>query len=292
MKKLLLLLFTVFIATSALLAQRTVRGTVMDDSGTPLIGASVVVKENPKVGTITDLDGKFSVKIDADAKNLLISFIGFTPLEVAIGSSNDLNITLSSGIQLEDVVVTSLGITREKKSLGYAFTEVTGDQITKAGNPNIVNALAGKVAGVEIKPSSGMPGAPSQVLIRGSRAFSGDNTPLYVVDGMPISSGSDYSQNVTGAYYSNRSLDINPDDIESMSVLKGQAAAALYGIKASNGVILITTKSGKGLAKGKPVISLSTNYTTDVVAKLPDVQQTYAQGYYLDASTLGFAAAN
>ncbi len=291
MKKLLLLLFTVLIASSAMMAQRTISGTVVDDNGSPLIGASVVVKENPTIGTITDMDGKFSLKLDANAKNLSVTFIGFTTSEVTIGTTNNFLITLASGVMLEDVVVTSLGITREKKSLGYAFAEVTGDQITKAGNPNIVNALAGKVAGVEIKPSSGMPGAPSQVLIRGSRAFSGDNTPLYVVDGMPISSGSDYEQNVTGSYYSNRSLDINPDDIASMSVLKGQAAAALYGIKASNGVILITTKSGKGLTKGKPVISLSTNFTTDIVAKLPDVQQTYAQGTFLSATASGFSPA-
>jgi TonB-linked SusC/RagA family outer membrane protein len=137
-----------------------------------------------------------------------------------------------------------------------------------------------------------MPGAPAQILIRGSRSFSGNNTPLYVVDGLPINSTADYRQNVTGAAGADRAIDIDPNDIESMTVLKGQAAAALYGIRASNGVIIITTKSGKGMAKGKPVVNFSTNFNTDVVARLPEVQQTYAQGVYIDESNSAFRASN
>lgn len=144
--------------------------------------------------------------------------------------------------------------------------------------------MQGKVSGLDVKPSSGMPGASSQITIRGARSFSGDNTPLYVIDGMPVTSTPDVStdiQNngsVSGADFANRAVDIDPNDIESINILKGQAASALYGIRASNGVIIITTKSGKGLEKGKPQVSFSSNVSFDVVGRLPEFQKTYAQG--------------
>jgi TonB-linked SusC/RagA family outer membrane protein len=145
----------------------------------------------------------------------------------------------------------------------------------------MLTSLSGKIAGVEIRQQSGMPGAPSTMFIRGARSFSGNNQPLYVVDGLPIASNSDWGQNVTEPYYSARSLDLDPNDIESINVLKGQVAAALYGIRASNGVVVITTKSGK-TSQGRPTVSLTSSYTMDVIARLPDVQQTWAQGYYED----------
>ena len=173
-----------------------------------------------------------------------------------------MKVELQSGAQnLSEVVITAMGISKEKKALGYAVQDVKSDELTQAANSSLSGALQGKVSGLEIKPSSGMPGASSQITIRGARSFTGDNSPLYVVDGMPISSAADMStyDSVSGADYANRAVDIDPNDIESINILKGQAASALYGIRASNGVIVITTKSGKGAKKGKPQVSFSSN---------------------------------
>ena len=199
--------------------------------------------------------------------------------------SPNVRVVLKSDTQnLDEVVVTAMGISKEKKALGYAVQDVKGEKLTQAANSNLAGALQGKVSGLDIKPSSGMPGASSQITIRGARSFSGDNTPLYVIDGMPVTSTPDVDtdlQNngsVSGADFANRAVDIDPNDIESINILKGQAASALYGIRASNGVIVITTKSGKGLAKGKPQISFSSNLSFDVIGRLPEFQKTYAQG--------------
>ncbi len=175
----------------------------------------------------------------------------------------------------EVVVITAMGISKEKKALGYAVQDVKSDELTQAANFSLSGALQGKVSGLEIKPSSGMPaGASSQITIRGARSFTGDNSPLYVVDGMPISSAADMStyDSVSGADYANRAVDIDPNDIESINILKGQAASALYGIRASNGVIVITTKSGKGAKKGKPQVSFSSNLSFDKISRKPHLQ--------------------
>ena len=171
-----------------------------------------------------------------------------------------INVVLKSDAKaLDEVVVTAMGISREKKALGYAVQDVKSEQLTQASNSSLAGALQGKVSGLDIKPSSGMPGASSQITIRGARSFSGDNTPLYVIDGMAVTSTPDVDtdiQNngsVSGVDFANRAVDIDPNDIESINILKGQAASALYGIRASNGVIIITTKSGKGLANPKSV---------------------------------------
>lgn len=193
-----------------------------------------------------------------------------------------LKVVLKSDSELlEEVVVTAMGISKEKKALGYAVQDVKGDKLVQAANSNLSSALQGKVSGVEISPSSGMPGASSKMTIRGSRSFTGDNTPLYVVDGMPISSSTDLDtyNSVTGSDYANRAVDIDPNDIESINILKGQAASALYGMRASNGVIVITTKSGKGARKGKPEITINTGLSFDKVSTMPDFQKEFAQGY-------------
>ncbi|MFA5972838.1 MAG: SusC/RagA family TonB-linked outer membrane protein [Lentimicrobiaceae bacterium] len=293
MRKLSFLLVLLLLTAMQVLAQRTITGKVTSaDDGNGIPGVTILIK-GTNTGALTDLDGKYSINVPKTATALQFSFVGMTKQEVALTASDILDVVLQSEAQnIEGVVVTALGITREKKSLGYAISEVTGDEIARGGNPSMNTALSGKVAGVEVKPSSGMPGAPAQILIRGSRSFSGDNTPLYVVDGMPIQSTSDYGSNVTGAASADRAIDIDPNDIATMTVLKGQAAAALYGIRASNGVIIITTKSGKGMAKGKPVVTFSTTFNTDVVARLPEVQQTYAQGVYTSATTRAFRASN
>ncbi len=192
---------------------------------------------------------------------------------------------------LDEVVVTAFGISREKKALGYAVQDVKNDVIERTGNTDLAGAMQGKLSGIDIKPSSGMPGASSQITIRGARSFTGNNSPLYIVDGMPIAStadiqsgaGGDFSlrgDGVSGSDISNRAVDINPSDIESINVLKGQAAAALYGIRASNGVIIITTKSGRNNKVGKPVVSISHTSAFSQVSRSPDLQTTYAQGLY------------
>ena len=162
--------------------------------------------------------------------------------------------------------------------------DVKSEELTQAANTNLAGALQGKVSGIDIAPSSGMPGASSKITIRGSRSFTGDNTPLYVIDGMPIASTSDVNTDnmntgsVAGTDYANRAVDLDPNDIESINILKGQAASALYGMRASNGVIVITTKSGRGAKKGKPQVSFSTNVAFDKIATLPELQSEFAQG--------------
>lgn len=284
MKKFTFILLCLVIGISTVVAQNTkVAGSVISaDDGLPVIGASIVVK-GTMVGTVTDYDGNFTLEVPSNGKVLIVSYVGMLTQEVPV--SPNVRVVLKSDTQnLDEVVVTAMGISKEKKALGYAVQDVKGEKLTQAANSNLAGALQGKVSGLDIKPSSGMPGASSQITIRGARSFSGDNTPLYVIDGMSVTSTPDVDtdlQNngsVSGADFANRAVDIDPNDIESINILKGQAASALYGIRASNGVIVITTKSGKGLAKGKPQISFSSNLSFDVIGRLPEFQKTYAQG--------------
>ena len=284
MKKFTFILLCLVIGISTVVAQNTkVAGSVISaDDGLPVIGASIVVK-GTMVGTVTDYDGNFTLEVPSNGKVLIVSYVGMLTQEVPV--SPNVRVVLKSDTQnLDEVVVTAMGISKEKKALGYAVQDVKGEKLTQAANSNLAGALQGKVSGLDIKPSSGMPGASSQITIRGARSFSGDNTPLYVIDGMPVTSTPDVDtdlQNngsVSGTDFANRAVDIDPNDIESINILKGQAASALYGIRASNGVIVITTKSGKGLAKGKPQISFSSNLSFDVIGRLPEFQKTYAQG--------------
>ena len=260
----------------------TVTGKVVDENGEPVIGASIIVK-GTTVGTVTDYDGNFMLEVPADGKHLVISYIGMRTQEVAVAPQ--VNVRLMDDTQnLDEVVVTAMGISREKKALGYAVQDVKSDELTQAASTNLANALQGKVSGVDITPSSGMPGASSRITIRGARSFTGDNSPLYVIDGMPIASTSDIDTDirntgsVAGADFANRAVDLDPNDIESINILKGQAASALYGMRASNGVIVITTKSGKGTPKGKPSVTVTTNLAFDKVSTLPKFQKQYAHG--------------
>ena len=282
-RKLMLLLACLFVGIGLVTAQtQKVTGVVIsEEDGQPVVGASVLVK-GTTLGTITDVDDNFNLSnVPSSAKTLQISYIGMQTQEVVI--KPNLRVVLKADAQkLDEVVVTAMGISREKKALGYAVQDVKSDALTRAANTDLAGALQGKVSGIDITPSSGMPGASSKITIRGSRSFTGDNTPLYVIDGMPIASTADVSTSLTdGAYgtdYANRAVDIDPNDIESINILKGQAASALYGMRASNGVIVITTKSGKGADKGKPTITFSTNLSFDKISTLPELQQEYAQG--------------
>ena len=278
-KRLTMFLAVMFLCMGTALAQTKVSGTVLSqEDGQPIIGAAVKVV-GTSTGMLTDVNGRFNVTMPAGNNQLEISYLGY--LSQTVTAKNGMRVFLKADAKtLDEVVVTAMGITRSKKALGYAAQDVKGDKLIEAASTSLSSALQGKVSGVEITPSSGMPGASAKITIRGSRSFTGDNTPLYVVDGMPIASSADVStgQSVTGTDFANRSVDIDPNDIESINILKGQAASALYGMRASNGVIVITTKSGKGARRGRPEITFNSNVSFDVVSRKPEFQKKYAQG--------------
>ena len=278
-KKLTSVLLFLALSAGVVSAQTSkVTGKVIGEDGEPVIGASIIVK-GTTVGTVTDFDGNFELEVPANGKQLVISYIGMKSQEVA--ATSNVNVKLLADTQnLDEVVVTAMGISKEKKALGYAVQDVKADELTKGANTSLSGALQGKVSGVEISPSSGMPGASSKITIRGSRSFTGDNTPLYVIDGMPVASTADVDtgSSVSGTDFASRAVDIDPNDIESINILKGQAASALYGMRATNGVIVITTKSGKGARKGKPQVAFNTSLSFDKVSTMPEYQKVYAQG--------------
>ena len=260
-----------------------VTGKVIGEDGEPVIGASIIVK-GTTVGTVTDYDGNFVLDVPENGKQLVISYIGMKSQEVMVAPN--INVTMLSDTQnLDEVVVTAMGIKRDRKALGYAAQDLKSDQLNKSGTTSLASAIQGKLTGVEIRQSSGAPGASSQIMIRGARSFNGNNQPLYVIDGMPINTTADFDtgDSVSGANYSDRSIDINPEDIESINVLKGQAASALYGIRASNGVIVITTKRGNKNAEGRPTVTVSTNLSAQRVSRKFERQDVYAQGDNINA---------
>ncbi|PMD98105.1 SusC/RagA family TonB-linked outer membrane protein [Siphonobacter sp. BAB-5405] len=244
------------------------------EDGQPLPGVSISIKGTAK-GATTNADGAYQLAVSS-GNTLVFSYVGFTSKEVVLGDESTLNIQLQmNASSLSEVVVTALGITREKKALGYSVQEIGGKQLTQARETNLVNALSGKIAGVQVTNSNGSPGASSRMLIRGSSSIGNNNQPLFVVDGVPIDNGN-YNNNPTAVDYGNGAASLNPDDIESMSVLKGPAAAALYGSRGANGVVLITLKSGKG-SRGIGV-SVNSNTTFDTPFRLPEWQNEYGQG--------------
>ena len=256
-------------------------GVITDANGEPLIGATVMLK-GTKRGVTTDVNGHFS--IDApNGSTLIVSYVGMVTREIKVGGK-PVNVTLEGGNALDEVVVTALGIKREKKSLGYAVDDINAEELMKNKNTNAINSLAGKIAGVSITQSSGSAGAGSQIILRGGTSLERDNQPLFVVDGVIYDNSTSSIGNsaydgmlANATSNSNRIMDINPEDIENMSVLKGPAAAALYGSRAAAGVVLITTKQGK---EGAVEVNLNAKYTTSWVHKLPEQQKTYARGYY------------
>ena len=255
-----------------------VTGTVEDDFG-PVTGASVVVKGTSN-GTITDMDGNFTLDGVKNGDVIQISFIGYSTMELTYTGKPVGVIKLAEDTQkLDEVVVTALGIKREKKALGYATQELKGDELVNARESNIANALSGKVSGLQVVRSSSGPGGSSKIVLRGNNSLTGSNQPLIVVDGIPMDNftgGVDDAWGNSGVDMGNGLSDINPEDIESMNVLKGASAAALYGSRAGNGVILITTKSGKkqsGLG-----ITVNAGVTVESMFLKPELQNTYGQG--------------
>ncbi|MDB5134507.1 MAG: SusC/RagA family TonB-linked outer membrane protein [Mucilaginibacter sp.] len=256
----------------------TLKGIVSDAKGEPLVGVSVGVK-GTSTGVQTDVNGKFSISANA-GDVLVFTYIGYVKKEVTITSGADLSITLAEDSkQLGEVVVTALGVKRSEKSLVYANQVVGGAALNTVKNDNVMNSLNGRVAGVDISPSSSGVGGSVKVILRGSKSFAGTNSPLYVIDGVPITNTSNANGQPNSTYGGSPDggdgiSNLNPDDIESITVLEGASAAALYGSQAANGVILVTTKKGKA---GKPQISLSSSYTNDVISYKPKFQNEYGE---------------
>ena len=280
MRKLLLAswLLALLFCLPALAQDVAVSGRVTSsDDGSALPGVSVQVKGTTR-GAITDASGAYKISVPTDAR-LVFSFIGYTAQEVAVGSKTTINVALVAGSQsLDEIVVTAQGIERDKRSLGYATQEVGGNLLAQRSEPNLLNALQGKVAGVNITGSSGAPGASTNINIRGITSFNGSNQPLIVVDGIIFSNDVNNTQNTLfGTQPSNRLADINPESIESVNILKGPAAAVLYGSRASAGAIVITTKSGRN-QNNKTEVTVNSSYNVQNVYGIPRFQNDYGQG--------------
>ncbi|MDE3185606.1 MAG: SusC/RagA family TonB-linked outer membrane protein [Bacteroidota bacterium] len=288
MRKLLTAFFALLlmhVSQTTFAQERTITGTILTSDDTPVPGASVLIKGSGS-GTQTDSKGHFSIKARI-GDVLVISAIGFTAREVKVGSSSPGTITLEkSNDQLQEVVVTALGIKKERKALGYSVSELDAKELMKNKNTNVINSLAGKVPGVNITQFSGAAGAGASITIRGGNSTSEgrQNQPLFVVDGIIY----DNSTSVTGntgtdglsrsnTTYSDRIMDINPEDIQSLSVLKGAAAAALYGSRAADGVVIITTKQGQ---EGRVTVNVNSKMSTSWADKLPQAQTTFGPGNY------------
>ena len=280
---LLSLLLLLTLAGRSWAQTRAVSGRVIDKSTNEgLPGVSVIVK-GTTIGTATDVDGRFALSVASDKAVLQFKYLGYLTTEQAIGSSGTVDISLAvDNKQLDEVTVTALGISREKRALGYAVSEVKAEQLVQKSEPDLLRTLSGKVPGVNILSSSGVPGASSRITIRGNTSFFGENQPLFIVDGVPYDNSQTESDNpiTNGASYSSRTADVDPNNIASINVLKGAAAAALYGSRAAGGVIVITTKTGGGGARGAKGIQIgyTGGYSIEKVAALPNYQNRYGAG--------------
>ena len=280
MKKTLLTLSVLFfLLIQAISQNRIITGKVTNEQGLAVPTASVVIKGS-KSGTTTDENGNFSISVSQTAKTLIISSLNFINQDVNIVGKNAVMVSLSANTQnLNEVVITALGIAKDKRAVGYSTATVKGEDLTKARETNVINSLAGRVSGVRINSASGTLGGSSLIIIRGANSLDGNNQPLFVVDGFPINnSAAGGGTNGTNVDYGNRAGDINPDDVETMSILKGAAAAALYGSLAKNGAVIITTKKGKKNSKTNVAFNSSVRY--DNILKIPEFQNEYAQGNY------------
>jgi len=287
MKKItLLMFFSVLMSMHFIYAQKQISGKVTSkDDGSALPGVTVAVK-GTTIGTITDLQGTYKINVPVGSTTLVFTFVGMKPQEVEIGTQTTINAVLeSSATQLGGMVVTALGISREKKSLGYSTQEVKGDLVSNVSTDNVTNALSGKIAGIQVTSTTNM-GGSTNIVLRGNKSLTGNNQVLFVIDGVPVDNAvtNTASQKTAGVGYDygNAASDINPDDIESINVLKGAAATALYGSRAANGVIMITTKKGAG-KNGKKGIGITLNSSVKVgfvdKSTFPEYQKDYGAGY-------------
>lgn len=255
----------------------TVSGTVTDSEGNPMPGVSVTVK-GTAIGINTDLTGKYSIKVPSNESTLKFAFVGMKATEVVVGNQSVINITMTSDTKsLDEVVITALGITREKKTLGYAVQELNNTSLSEAKDNNIINTMSGKVAGIQVTSGGSTVGASSRIIIRGNSSFSG-NSPLFVVDGTPIDNTATNLDGSGGIDWGNTASDIDPNNIESMTVLKGANAAALYGSRATHGVILITTK--KGSKEGRKLgVDVNSSIVFNTPSYFPKFQNQYGGGW-------------
>ncbi|MDC6366816.1 MULTISPECIES: SusC/RagA family TonB-linked outer membrane protein [Flavobacteriaceae] len=284
MKNYLFILFFSLCFAFSHAQERTVSGTVTAD-GLPLSGVNVIVVGR-SAGTMTDFDGNYEIKVSGDDTSLEFSYLGFETQVVTIGDRSQIDVEMiESSTKLDEVVVTALGIEREKKALGYSAQEISGESLVEAREVSVANSLKGKVAGVFVASGSGGVGGSTFVQIRGSSSLSGNNQPLYVIDGIPMSNDNLNQTNIfAGRDFGDGIKDLNADDIESISVLKGPNAAALYGTRGANGVILITTKKSK---KNQSLgITYNSNATLETINVIPKFQNSYGSGY---GDTFGFA---
>ncbi|WP_210420753.1 SusC/RagA family TonB-linked outer membrane protein [Chitinophaga sp. XS-30] len=267
--------------------QKTITGTVLSDEGSPMPGVTVRIKGTTR-NAQTDVRGIFTIQASS-GEVLVLSFIGYADQEVTVRESSTLNITMRlSETALGEVVVTAMGIKKEKKELGYSVQDIKSDELLKNKDPNLINSLNGKIAGLSITNSGGAPGSSASIVIRGGTSLERDNQPLFIIDGMPMDNSTGQGDNSAfdgttnlATTNSNRAMDINPEDIESISVLKGPAAAALYGLRAAAGAIIITTKKGQ---EGTVTGSVTSRYITNWVNRLPKQQGIYKQGSYYNGS--------
>ncbi len=274
---LLLMTWTLFVQAQ----NKSISGRITSPENEAILGVSILAK-GTNIGTVTDSDGAFQLSVPAESTVLVFSFIGYKTQEITLGSEMNLTIQMEPELlDLNEVVVTANAIVREKKELGYAVSTLSGTELLKARDPNLLNSMAGRIAGVRISQQSGTVGGSTRVIIRGANSISSASEPLFVVDGIPISNSSFNNSEtdiVTGGVdVGNRAGDLNPDDVETMTVLKGAAASALYGSRARNGVIVITTKRGKKGEK-KMNITVNSSYRTDNILRVPELQTEYAQG--------------
>jgi len=282
MKKFLLVCFSLCFVLSAWAQERVITGRVTSqDDGSSLPGVNVVVKGTTS-GTVTDADGKYSLTVPSSSASLVYSFIGLTTTEIVVGERSVVDVQLSLDVQqLSEVVVTALGIQSDKRALGYATSTVSNELIRQRPESDVSRLLSGKVPGVQITASGGTAGQGTNIIIRGYSTISGDKQPLWVVDGVPINSNTNSQGDFLNGGQSavSRFADIDPNNIESMNVLKGLAAAVLYGQQGANGVIIVTTKNGSKAKERKPEISLQQSYYVNEIASLPDLQQNYGNGF-------------
>jgi len=255
-----------------------------NEDSTAIPGATVTVKGST-IGTITNLNGQYILEVPETAEALEFRFVGMKPKDVAFNGQSTINLYLEPDVfEMEEAVVTALGIRRESKALGYSATSINSEEITKARDRSVLNSLQGKVAGVNISTASGAPGASTRILMRGISSLGGSNQPLFIIDGVPVSNSSTGSTSLNGGTdFGNKSNDINPEDIESVTVLKGAAGTALYGSRAANGVIIITTKKGEIHAKGNAEINVASSVGFESPLRLVKYQNEFGQGIHGDA---------
>lgn len=259
--------------------QRTLAGRVTSgEDGQPMPGVNVTIKGQNR-GAVTDAEGRFAISVDGTAKTLVFSFIGMKTQEVEISNQTFFEIVMQPDTrQLKEIVVTAFGIERKKQEVSYAIQEVKGEEIAETLRPNLLNALQGRVAGLNVGLTVGTPGASSQIVLRGATSMDGNNQPLFVIDGVPVDNSTLRESFLVGdppnrnADYTNRIADLNPNDIESVTVLKGPAATALYGVDAAAGAIIITTKKG---SKGPMRIDYSANGQWERITRFPQRQDVY-----------------